>query len=472
MRALLVDHDTPTHEPLVRAVRDLCQLEIVASKDLCLERLRAEQFDVAVICDQLSDGPGLELLFLVAQRNPEVMRAFAATPRRLMQVHGKLGRFNVLESIRYPIVPSELRTLLKSAKAIQDANADTSNMQHIVLEGDLMQTESVRMDSRLEIAPEWQPEEAALTQPKPDPKQALEEFVTPQWTVEDSPNSTTLPPSLQSGRTLAPSNKLVAIRSSSTPNERRPIQSVDAALQNKRPLHSVGSDHSKPSARFGISTPQHMAHARAVQAAALAETNTLPPTRPSARRVVIVLTRDKECLDVAVAALAGRAVSVLHASDEDLAVKALRKHGAIAVLADVGLGSGSPRKFLERICAVSGAPVIAVGARATDTLQVAPLLSSGTVQRFLMKPLSRPQTRTTFESVLELPAINDPTVPRESVPFASIIDRVIATDLRSSLKKQPWPVRVKRMVMKYWHWAIGSTVLGVSAMLVLAFMLS
>src|SRR5262245_6046136 len=128
MRALLVDHDAPTHEPLIRALRDLCQLEVVASKDVCLERLRAEAFDVAIVCDQIADGSGLELLMAIAQRHPEVMRAFAADQRRLMQVGGKLGRFNVLESVRYPLVASELRGLLRSAQAVQDANADTANM--------------------------------------------------------------------------------------------------------------------------------------------------------------------------------------------------------------------------------------------------------------------------------------------------------------------------------------------------------
>jgi hypothetical protein len=73
---------------------------------------------------------------------------------------------------------------------------------------------------------------------------------------------------------------------------------------------------------------------------------------------------------------------------------------------------------------------------------------------------------------LELQANSDPTVPRESVPFASIIDRVIATDLRESLKKQSWRVRIARLARKYWHWAIGSAVLGLSAMMALAFVLS
>jgi hypothetical protein len=58
------------------------------------------------------------------------------------------------------------------------------------------------------------------------------------------------------------------------------------------------------------------------------------------------------------------------------------------------------------------------------------------------------------------------------VPFASLIDRVTATDLRSSLNKQPWRVRLARMSVRYWQWAVGGAVLGLSAMLALAFVLS
>lgn len=496
MRVLLVDHESPTHEQLAHAVRDLCQLNIVNSPDLCLEKLRAEEFHVAIVCDRIANGTGLDLLMLVAQRHPEVMRAFAADTRRLKHVSGRLGRYNVLESVRYPLVPSELRALLKSAQAVQDANADTSNMQHIVLEGDSpVQNESVRMDSRLEIAPEWRPDEAALTQPKPDPKQALAEFETPHWTVEGSPHPT---PPTPSGRNIAPSNKLAAIRGDGTPNEQRstphlravpshpsaiqssganersanPASGVGATQRNAGQVLGLGSPNGEQSARFGVGAPQHMAHARAMQEAAISDTNALPPKRTNSRRVVVVLTRDKECLDVAIASLAGRAVSILHAPDEDNAVKALRKHGAIAVLVDVGIVNGSARRFLERICAVTDAPVIAVGGRASDTMQIAPLLTSGTVQRFLVKPMNRIQTRTAFAAVLEMPADNDPTVPRDSVPFASIIDRVAATDLRIALKNESWSTRVMRLAKDHWHWVVGGAVLGVSAMMALVLALS
>ena len=464
-------------ESLVRAVSDLCKLDVVASRDDCLERLRADPFDVVIVCDPLGDGAGIELLMVIAQRHPEVMRAFAADPRRIMMVSGKLGRFNVLGSVRYPLVPNEIRALLKSAQAVQAANADTSNMQHIVLEGDApMQTDSARMDSRLEIAPDWRPEEGALIKPQIDPKKALEEFETPQWTVEGHQNpESQQTPRTQSGRTIASSNKLVAFRGGiSIPTAaQQPARNMDAALHVARSLHGVGSNHGEQSARFGVGAPQHLAHSRAVQEAAVAETKAVSQIRPHARRVVIVLTRDKECLDTTVAALAGQAVSVMHAAEEEAAYKALRKHGAIAVLADVGMFNGSPRRFLDRLCTVCGqAPIIAVGGRASDTLHVAPLLSAGTIQRFLVKPMNRAQTRKAFQSVLQLPVDSDPTVPRESVPFASLIDRVTATDLRSSLNKQPWRVRLARMSVRYWQWAVGGAVLGVSAMLALAFALS
>jgi hypothetical protein len=100
------------------------------------------------------------------------------------------------------------------------------------------------------------------------------------------------------------------------------------------------------------------------------------------------------------------------------------------------------------------------------------MLSRGAVQRFLVKPMNRAQTRTAFESVLTLPAGNTASDSRDAVPFASLIDRVTATDLRQSMNAVPWRVRLARMSMKHWHWALGGVVLGLAAMLGLAMVLS
>jgi DNA-binding response OmpR family regulator len=419
MRALLVDHDPPLLESLTRAVRDICVLDTVTTKDLCLEKLRAESFDAVIVCDRLADGHGLELLAQIAQQHPSTLRAFAAHPRRLMQMRGRLGPFNLFQAVRYPIAPIELRAMLKSAQAAQAANADTTNVQHIVLEGDA----AVEPQQHFEIAPDWRPQDAALAQPaKPAPL----DVEVPQWTVEGS-SANEHPASLFERDTA---RKVTPIR---------------------------GPDFSR-----NIGAARRLVR----------ESQTVVQLRPAIRRVVIALTRDKECLDNTIAALAGRAVSVMHASDEDALAKALKKHGAIAVLIDIGVAGSSIRRFLERICALTSDTYVLVVGRATDSPHIAPLLSKGKVHRFLVKPMNRGQTRSAFDNVPSLPADGSSTNTREAVPFASIIDRVTATDLRSALDKQPWHTRLSRFALHNWHWVLAATVSGLFAMFALAFLLS
>jgi hypothetical protein len=74
--------------------------------------------------------------------------------------------------------------------------------------------------------------------------------------------------------------------------------------------------------------------------------------------------------------------------------------------------------------------------------------------------------------VLKLPADPAQSDTRDAVPFASIIDRVTATDLRQSLEGQRWHIRLARISLRNWHWALCGIVGGVGAMIALAFLLS
>jgi DNA-binding response OmpR family regulator len=400
---------------MIRAVRDICVLETATTKGLCLEKLRTEKFDAVIVCDQLADGHGLELLAQIAQHYPSTLRAFAADPRRLMQMRGRMGPFNLLQAVRYPIVPAELRAMLKSAQAAHAADADTTNVQHIVLEGDASAEPNVSTPSypRLEIAPDWRPEDGVpIRRAKLSPPEVSLNVEIPHWTVEDAPSN---------------------IASLRTADFKR---NIGAARELVR------------------------------------ETQPVIPLRTHKRRAVIALTRDQECLDIVVAALAGRAVTVLHLSDEVAAAKALKQHGAIAVLVDIAVASGSPRRFLERICLLTADTFILAVGRASDSVHIAPLLSRGSIHRFLVKPMNRAQTRGAFDKFLSLSSNTLANAPSDAVPFASLIDRVTVTDFRKSLDKIPWHVRFSRIALRNWHWALGGTLLGLAAMLALAFLLS
>ena len=624
MRALLVDHDAPTHATLARAVRDFCRLDGVTGKDLCLERLQLEAYDAVIVCDRLGDGEGLELIVQIAQRHSSLLRTFAAEPRRLLQMRGRLAPFNLFQTLHYPLRPTELRAMLRSAMAAQAANADTTNVQHIVLEGDAAtDSESAQPQehvfSHLESMQSQLPEghatgraaghaintqsqgpvghaagramnaqpqgpvghaagratnsqprgpeghaagRATNSQPQGPEGHAAGRAMNSQsqgpeahaagramnsqsqgpegYAAGRAMNAQAQKPqdpaigramSAQSqrpdghatggagnwqsqrpesyGTASAPSSRskvanpapINGARSpprlelapdwkthdgmphpSTAPNTRQ--SSASEMLAGMKLPHwtiegssQAAADNTKgrklaSSAMSHTGAPQHLAHSRAVQDAAIAATKAAPSSRANARRVVIVLTRDNECLDTTVAALGGRAVSVMHAADEDFASKALKRHGAIAVLVDVTLANGSPQRLLDRVCAsADGAPVFAAG-RAIDIKHIAPLLSQRKVHRFLVKPMNRAQTRTAFESVLATTASADASGSLESVPFASLIDRVTANDLRSAIDNPAWHIQLIRLGKQHWHWALGGIALGLGAMFAIALTLS
>ena len=119
-----------------------------------------------------------------------------------------------------------------------------------------MQNENARTDSRLELAPEWRPDEAALIQPKPDPKAALADFETPQWTVEGADKPT---PQAPSGRNLVSSSKLVAIRGGAAPNDPRPAHHGSSAQRDTGTIHNFSAAQRNPNASSSLGTSQRNA---------------------------------------------------------------------------------------------------------------------------------------------------------------------------------------------------------------------
>jgi TonB family protein len=136
MRVLVVDQDSASNEAIARSLRELYTVDAVTNKGDCLDLLRSNTFEVIVATERLEDGSGLELLGQIAKKWPSVLRIFAADRQRLQLLKGRLGPFELFQTLTYPIDPDRLIATLNLAYAAQDANADTSNIQHVVLSGE------------------------------------------------------------------------------------------------------------------------------------------------------------------------------------------------------------------------------------------------------------------------------------------------------------------------------------------------
>ncbi len=65
-----------------------------------------------------------------------VLRIFAADRQRLRLLRGRLGPFELFQTLTYPIDPQRLIATLALAVAAQNADADTSDIQHVELSGE------------------------------------------------------------------------------------------------------------------------------------------------------------------------------------------------------------------------------------------------------------------------------------------------------------------------------------------------
>jgi protein TonB len=163
MRVLVVDQDSASNEAIARSLRDLYTVDAVTNKGDCLDLLRSNTFEVIVATERLEDGSGLELLGTVSRKWPSVLRIFAADRQRLQLLKGRLGPFELFQALTYPIDPDRLIATLNLAAAAQEAHADTSNIQHVVLSGEALPEPS----EELEQAAEGQSGEFPAPQPMP-----------------------------------------------------------------------------------------------------------------------------------------------------------------------------------------------------------------------------------------------------------------------------------------------------------------
>ncbi|MBV8853631.1 MAG: TonB family protein [Sinobacteraceae bacterium] len=127
MRVLVVDQDSTSNLAITRSLRDRYTVDAVGSKAACLDLLRSNTFEAIVACERLDDGSGLELLGQVAKRWPRMLRLFAADRERLKLLRGRLGPFELFQTLPYPIEPERLGSALGRAESGGKAEAEPAD---------------------------------------------------------------------------------------------------------------------------------------------------------------------------------------------------------------------------------------------------------------------------------------------------------------------------------------------------------
>src|ERR1700722_14124711 len=160
MRVLVVDQDSTSNLAITRSLRDLYDVDCVTNKGDCLDLLRSNIFEVIVATERLEDGSGLELLGQISKKWPSVLRIFAADRQRLQLLRGRVGPFELFQTLTYPIDSERLIATLALAEAAQNADADTSDIQHVELSGEAPAEESDEAEEPTEFEDSAEPEEA------------------------------------------------------------------------------------------------------------------------------------------------------------------------------------------------------------------------------------------------------------------------------------------------------------------------
>lgn len=114
MKILVADQDPQVLEAVARAF----EVDVATSKATCLDLLRANDFDLIIACERLTDGSGLELLSQVAQRWPSVLRVLSIESSRLALLKGRLGPFKLFDILPYPLEAEDIETVLQRAAAL------------------------------------------------------------------------------------------------------------------------------------------------------------------------------------------------------------------------------------------------------------------------------------------------------------------------------------------------------------------
>jgi len=123
MRVLVVDQDSASNLGVTRSLRHLYTVDCVTNKADCLDLLRTSTFEVIVATERLEDGSGLELLGQISRKWPSVLRIFAAERERLQLLRGRLGPFQLFQTLTYPIDAEKLLATLQMAAAAHSSDS-------------------------------------------------------------------------------------------------------------------------------------------------------------------------------------------------------------------------------------------------------------------------------------------------------------------------------------------------------------
>src|SRR5579862_3935199 len=117
MRVLIADRNARLLESISRMFAQQLSIQTATTRERCEDLLRQREFDLAIVCEKLADGPGLQLLGQIARSSPDTLRIFVARRSRLELLKGKLGPFGLFRTLAYPIGPQDLLSALTLARS-------------------------------------------------------------------------------------------------------------------------------------------------------------------------------------------------------------------------------------------------------------------------------------------------------------------------------------------------------------------
>jgi hypothetical protein len=117
MRVLIADRNARLLESISRTFGHQFSIQTARTVERCGDLLRQGEFDLAIICEKLADGPGLQLLGQIARSSPDTLRIFAARRSRLQLLKGRLGPFGLFRTLSYPIDAQKLLSALVCARS-------------------------------------------------------------------------------------------------------------------------------------------------------------------------------------------------------------------------------------------------------------------------------------------------------------------------------------------------------------------
>jgi hypothetical protein len=117
MRVLIADRNARLLESISLSFGHEFSIHTASTRKRGGDLLRQGEFDLAIVCEKLADGPGLQLLGQIARSSPDTLRIFAARRSRLQLLKGRLGPFGLFRTLTYPIDAQKLLSALTLARA-------------------------------------------------------------------------------------------------------------------------------------------------------------------------------------------------------------------------------------------------------------------------------------------------------------------------------------------------------------------